>query len=199
MNKLERTLFDHGYYAVNLGYPSRYYPIEVLAEKAIEPALKECPSSSEIYFVTHSLGGILVRQYLSQHKIPKLKRVVMLGPPNNGSEVVDKLSDVPGFHVINGPAGLQLGTGDLSVPNKLGPAHFDVGIIAGSHSINLILSSLIPEGDDGKVSIESTRLEGMRDHVVMPTTHAFMMTNDDVIEQVLYYLKNGKFRRIPQP
>jgi hypothetical protein len=195
MNKLEKRLFDEGYYAVNLGYPSRDFPIEVLAEKAIEPALAECPSSSDVNFVTHSLGGILVRQYLKNHTIPKLNRVVMLGPPNNGSEAVDKLGDMPGFHFINGDAGLQLGTDEKSIPKALGPADFDVGIIAGNQTINLILSAMIPDTDDGKVSVESTKLEGMKDHLVMPTTHAFMMINDDVIEQVVYYLRNGRFKR----
>lgn len=195
MDKLEKVLFDEGYYAVNLGYPSRDYSIEILAEKAIEPALAECPTSSDVNFVTHSLGGILVRHYLNEHSIPKLNRVVMLGPPNNGSEVVDKLADMPGFYFINGDAGMQLGTGEMSIPSTLGPAEFDVGIIAGSQSINWILSTLIPDTDDGKVSVESTKLEGMKDHLVMPTTHPFMMMNDDVIEQVVYYLRNGEFKR----
>ena len=119
----------------------------------------------------------------------------MLGPPNMGSEVVDKLNNVPGFKIINGDAGMQLGTGELSVPNSLGPATFDVGIIAGNKSINLFLSYLIPGTDDGKVSIESTRLKGMNDHIEIPTTHTFMMTNDEVISQVIYYLKNGSFER----
>ena len=91
-------------------------------------------------FVTHSMGGILVRQYLRQHSVPHLHRVVMLGPPNKGSEVVDVLGNTPGFHFINGDAGLQLGTGQGSVPNTLGPVDFDLGIIAGTRSINWILS-----------------------------------------------------------
>jgi triacylglycerol esterase/lipase EstA (alpha/beta hydrolase family) len=74
----------------------------VLAEKAVTPAIKECQGETNINFVTHSLGGILVRQYLSVHDIPNLKYVVMLGPPNKGSEIVDKLHNVPGFHFING-------------------------------------------------------------------------------------------------
>ena len=97
------------------------------------------------------------------------------------------------FQFINGDAGLQLGTGELSVPNKLGPANFDVGIIAGTQSINLILSTFIPGVDDGKVSIESTKLEGMNDHIEMATTHTFMMKNEKVLEQVTHYLSNGKF------
>ena len=195
MGKLEERLSREGFAAVNLGYPSAEYPIKILAEKAIEPALEQCAPADEINFVTHSLGGILVRQYLSEHEIPGLNRVVMLGPPNQGSEVVDKLGGFPGFYFLNGDAGLQLGTGELSVPNSLGPADFDVGIIAGTRSINWILSSLIPDVDDGKVSIERTRLEGMNDHLEMPVTHPFMMKNDQVIEQVIYYLNNGRFER----
>ena len=98
------------------------------------------------------MGGILVRQYLLLNTIENLGHVVMLGPPNKGSQVVDKLYKVPGFKLINGPAGMQLGTGELSVPNILGPANFKVGIIAGTRSINLILSSMLPNPDDGKVS-----------------------------------------------
>lgn len=195
MQVLEHELSDNGFDVVNLGYPSREYSIEILAERAIKPALAECPKNAEINFVTHSLGGILVRQYLSQNEIPELRRVVMLGPPNQGSEVVDKLADVPGFNFINGEAGLQLGTGDLSVPNSLGVANFDVGIIAGNKSINWVLSLLIPNTDDGKVSIERTKLDGMNDHLEMSVSHPFMMKNDKVIKQVLYYLKNGEFER----
>ncbi|MCW8886528.1 MAG: hypothetical protein OQK12_14970 [Motiliproteus sp.] len=117
MEALEKTLLKEDFLPINLGYPSREHPIELLADLAIKPALQKCPKNLEVNFVTHSLGGILVRHYLSEHKIDNLNRVVMLGPPNKGSEVVDKLGKVPGFHFINGDAGLQLGTGELSTPN----------------------------------------------------------------------------------
>ena len=195
MKKLDIELQKEGFETINVDYPSRDYTIEELAEIANTPALEQCSSHEEINFVTHSLGGILVRQYLSNHAIPKLGRVVMLGPPNKGSEVVDKLKNTPGFHFINGDAGIQLGTGEMSVPNKLGPAEFDVGIIAGTESINLILSLIIPSTDDGKVSVERTKLEGMNDHIEVKTTHPFMMKNKKVIAQVIHYLKNGKFER----
>ena len=199
MEALETSLSKEGFFPINEGYPSRDYPIEQLAELAIAPAVEKCPKDTAINFVTHSLGGILVRQYLSNHTIQNMGRVVMLGPPNKGSEVVDKLRDVPGFHFINGDAGMQLGTGELSIPNTLGKANFDVGIVAGTRSINLILSSLIPSSDDGKVSIESTKLEGMNDHIQMPVTHPFMMKNDRVIAQVVHYLKNGRFEHDRNP
>ncbi|MGD8348326.1 MAG: alpha/beta hydrolase [Gammaproteobacteria bacterium] len=195
MHKLEQALVGQGYCVVNVSYESTRHDIETLAETAIGPALSNCPGGQKIHFVTHSLGGILVRQYLQKHRIEHLGRVVMLGPPNKGSEVVDKLGEFPGFHFINGDAGLQLGTGATSVPNSLGPAEFDLGVIAGTSSINLFLSSMIPGPDDGKVSVENTRLEGMRDHLEMEVTHTFMMRSPEVIEQVIYYLREGRFRR----
>ena len=117
----------------------------------------------------------------------------MLGPPNKGSQVVDKMHSFPGFKLFNGPAGMQLGTGELSIPNTLGPANFDVGIIAGTQSINLILSLMLPNPDDGKVSVENTKLEGMLDHITLSTTHTLMMRNSVVIEQVIHFLRYGAF------
>jgi len=195
MRKLEATLRERGYDVQNVSYASTRNKIEILAERAIAPALKKCPLDHTVNFVTHSLGGILVRQYLHQHEIKNLGRVVMLGPPNQGSEVIDKLGDFPGFYFIHGDAGMQLGTGATSIPNRLGKANFDLGIIAGTRSINLILSSFIPGIDDGKVSVDNTRLEGMKDHLEMAVTHPFMMKNSKVIEQVIHYLEHGKFKR----
>lgn len=196
MSELAEKLADANFVVVNRGYPSRDATIETLADETIPAAVAECPPERNVSFVTHSMGGILVRQYLSVYELPRLRRVVMLGPPNQGSEVVDKLAKVPGFHFINGEAGMQLGTGELSVPGQLGAAHYDVGIIAGTRSINWILSSLIPGKDDGKVAIERTKLEGMNDHITMPVTHPMMMNNNRVIEQVIYYLQHGQFRRV---
>jgi pimeloyl-ACP methyl ester carboxylesterase len=195
MAKLERALLQRGYFVQNVSYRSTRKNIAALAEEAIGPALEACPRSHQVNFVTHSLGGILVRQYLKHHSIDSLGRVVMLGPPNKGSEIVDKLRDFPGFHFVHGDAGLELGTGETSVPNKLGQANFDLGIIAGTRSIHLFMSRMIPGPDDGRVSVENTRLEGMQDHLEMEVTHTFMMRNSRVIEQVIHYLETGKFRR----
>ncbi len=195
MKKLEKALVKRGYLVQNVGYRSTRDSVEKLAEQAIGPALAACPSGSTVNFVTHSMGGILVRQYLRHHDIDRLGRVVMLGPPNKGSEVVDKLRDFPGFHFYHGDAGLELGTGATSLPNKLGQANFDLGVIAGTRSINLFLSRMIPGVNDGKVSVENTRLEGMRDHIEMEVTHTFMMRNKQVIDQVVHYLETGHFKR----
>ena len=193
MSRMQSSLEEAGYRAINISYPSRQHSIDQLAEKAVAQGLARCDQADTVSFVTHSMGGILVRQYLSLNTIDNLKHVVMLGPPNQGSEVVDQLGDFPGFELFNGPAGMQLGTGEMSVPNKLGPANFSLGIIAGTKTINLMLSQILPKPNDGKVSVNSTRLEGMSDHLAMPVTHTFMMSDKQVIQQVLHFLQAGRF------
>jgi hypothetical protein len=195
MEALEERLVAEGYYVRNIDYPSRDHPIEVLADEAVGRGLQECAQDSptKINFVTHSLGGILVRMYLKNNKHEAIHRVVMLGPPNQGSQVVDKLKNTPGFELLNGPAGMQLGTKMSDIPKSLGPVDFELGIIAGTQSLNLILSTLLPNPDDGKVSVESTKVEGMRDFVALPVTHPLMMRNDTVIEETIHFLRHGKF------
>ncbi|KIO35010.1 esterase/lipase family protein [Shewanella sp. cp20] len=193
MEKMANALSAKGYQCVNMGYPSTQFDIETLAGEHIDKALSAC-RGDKIHFVTHSMGGILVRQYLSQHALPALGRVVMLGPPNGGSEVVDRLRKMPGFRLVNGPAGMQLGTEACSVPNRLGKADFDLGVIAGNRSVNLLLSTLLPGPNDGKVTVARTRLKGMRDHISLAVTHPFMMNNARVIAQTAHFLAHGCFK-----
>ncbi len=162
---------------------------------AISKAVAQCESNgaTRIDFVTHSLGGILVRSYLAHHPIENLGRVVMLGPPNQGSEVVDKLGGWPLFKWINGVAGNELGTGSSSGPNRLGPANFPVGIIAGDRSVNWINSLLIPGPDDGKVSVQRAKLAGMSDFIVIHATHPLIMRNREAIRQTILFLRTGHF------
>jgi triacylglycerol lipase len=137
MARMQQSLEAAGYFVANIGYPSRRRPVEELACDAVERGLAVCRArqASRIHFVTHSLGGILVRYYLTHHAVPELGRVVMLGPPNQGSEVVDVFSRMPAFTAITGPAGPQLGTGPTSLPRALGPVSYPVGVIAGTRSI----------------------------------------------------------------
>jgi triacylglycerol lipase len=195
MVKMEHALTEAGYKVRNVDYPSRTASIQKLADDAIGKAVGDCQQDgpTKINFVTHSLGGILVRSYLARHTIPELGRVVMLAPPNQGSEIVDKLGWLFLFIWINGPAGNELGTDKNSTPNKLGPANVPVGIIAGDRSINWINSLLIPGRDDGKVSVERTKLAGMADHLVVHATHPFIMKNHEVIRQTIQFLRAGNF------
>ena len=196
MEKMELGLSEAGFQTANIAYPSRKKTVEQLANIAVPQGLDACrakPDIARIHFVTHSLGGILVRQYLSEHPIDDLGRVVMLGPPNQGSEAVEGLGGVPGFDWINGPAGRQLGKGTDSVPLQLGPAEFELGIIAGNRTIDPITSSVLENPDDGRVSVTDTRLEGMDDFIVVEHSHAFMMRMREPIELTVRFLKTGSF------
>jgi len=193
MAPMAEVLSTRGFQVVNVDYPSREKPIEELAPLAVKKGLAQCAPEQTVNFVTHSLGGILVRYYLEQNTIDGLGRVVMLAPPNQGSEVVDDLRNVPGFTLLNGPAGLQLGTDAQSIPRRLGPVNFELGVIAGTETFNPLLSQSLPNPDDGKVSVESTKVEGMRDFLALPYTHTFIMRSDSVIEQTIHFLRNGSF------
>jgi len=196
MKPMQRALINEGFETANIDYPSRNYSVEELAQIAIPKGLDACRAKDDIgriHFVAHSLGGILLRQYLSEKEIAGLGRVVMLGPPNQGSAAVDELRGFPGFDWLNGPAGLQLGKGKESLPLKLGPAAFELGVIAGNRSIDPITSSVLDNPDDGRVSVEDTKLDGMTDFVVVEHSHAFMMRMRRPIELTIRFLKSGSF------
>lgn len=197
MGKIADALYVAGYHVENVDYPSRDSEVAELAMENIPPALARCRErgAGKIHFVTHSMGGILIRYFLQQQPIPDLGRVVMIAPPNQGSELVDTLGGVPGFDWINGPAGAQLGTGSDSLPNQLGAVDFEVGVIAGNRSWNPVYSNLIPGDDDGKVSVERAKVEGMRDFIVLPATHTFIMRDLEAIRQTIYFLQKGVFSR----
>jgi pimeloyl-ACP methyl ester carboxylesterase len=197
MNKAAKLLAAYGYKIINVDYPSRSADISALAQQYIAQALKQCETEEvkKIHFLTHSMGGILLRDYLATNNIDKLGRVVMLAPPNQGSEVVDKLGGLKLFYILNGPAGLQLGTDSSSVPNRLGPVNFQLGVIAGKRTVNPFLSMLIPGINDGKVSVSRAQVAGMKDFIVMPYSHPFIMQHEAVIQQALHFIQQGYFAR----
>lgn len=194
MKRIEWTLREQNYRVINIGYPSTRISIEDAANHWLDDVLKSqvTDSSAKIHFVGHSLGGIVLRQYLTNHEIPNLGRVVMLAPPNHGSELAERLQNNWLYRLATGPAGQQLGTSECGVPSRLGPIDFELGVIAGDRSLNPLFSSWISGPDDGKVSVRSTGMLGA-DFLLVHHTHTWMVWSSDVNSAVVQFLKTGRF------
>jgi triacylglycerol lipase len=196
MMELERYLTPLGYDVRNIGYPSTEFPIEELVRQVWESIQKACPDpNKKIHFVVHSLGSLITRSILAEHPLPNLGRVIMIAPPNHGTEVVDFLSKFKFYRRKFGPAGMQLITGPkgfaATLPQKV---DYDLGIIAGNRSVDPFFTwFILPSKGDGKLTIETTKLEGMRDHIVVPTSHPHITKQAVTAHQVAYFLKFDKF------
>jgi pimeloyl-ACP methyl ester carboxylesterase len=198
MQGLARFLGSEGYRTLNLGYPSRRQPIEALVAH-IQPQIAAfAPSvSGKLHFVGHSMGGLLIRAYLHRFRPPNLGRVVMMGTPNQGSEVADFLKDWWTYKKLFGPAGQQLVTGLTTADTLFGAIDYELGVIAGNRSIDPISSLIIGDPNDGRVSIESTKVAGMADHIVVPVSHPFLPAKKEVHRLVLAFLRHGRFAASP--
>lgn len=197
MEKLARAARAAGYAVFNRGYPSRTATVRALVDAHLAPLVREALAAGapRVHFIGHSMGGILIRQYLAAYELAQVGRVVMIGTPNRGSELVDRLGWLAPFGWVNGPAGNELGTGPDSLPNRLPPATYEAGIIAGTRSFNPAYSAMIIGPDDGKVSVERAKLDGMRDFLVLPVNHTFMMQDEVVVRQSISFLREGRFAR----
>jgi triacylglycerol lipase len=187
-----------GYRVAPVAYPStKATPEALVAHFAARVAALDL--QGPVHAVAHSMGALILRDWLAQAAPPGFGRAVLLGPPNHGSELVDRLGEDrhlgPAFRLVNGPAGMALGTVAGSWPNRLPPPAHDMGVIAGTASVSPWFSALLPGPDDGKVTVESTRMAGMADHLVLPVSHTWMMMDPRVIRQVRHFLREGRFQR----
>ncbi|MCP4038461.1 MAG: alpha/beta fold hydrolase [bacterium] len=196
MSPLADRLEDANFHVHNLDYPSTQQTVAELVEGLAQDVQACCVSDGRpIHFVTHSMGGILLRAYLAQRRPETLGRVVMLSPPNGGTQLVDEFRDNALFRWATGPAAQELGTEEASLPNRLGRADFELGIITGNRTLNPIGSWLITGEDDGTVAVESARLEGMADFLVVTKSHTFIMHSQDVAMEVVHFLNEGRFTK----
>lgn len=181
MRKIEEVLLEEGYCVINLDYPSKKEKIENLSNNYLKKALEEkCPDQDrKIHFVTHSMGGIIVRYFLANNKLENLGRVVMLAPPNKGAKLADFCSKFSIANKISGPALKQLKTGQKGLPNVIPFPKYEVGIIAGKY--------------DQKTPANYTRLKNMKDFLLVPRVHTYIMEADEVMMAVIKFLREGKF------
>jgi pimeloyl-ACP methyl ester carboxylesterase len=199
LSRLAHFLDSHGYEVINLDYPSTKYSMNQLIELINEQIKqKKLDDSRTVHFVGYSLGGLLVRGLIAGYRPNHVGCVVQIGPPNHGSEVADFLKRYvnPLFLKICGPAGQELVTDISGEHFSSGVVDYPLGIIAGNASISPFSSWIIPGEDDGKVSVESTKLDGMTDHLVLPVSHIFLPLRSSVHEKVLFFLKKSRFHSI---
>lgn len=195
MQPMAEALREAGFSTVNVDYPSQLGTIEQIAPVAVRLGIQSCHSAgaNKVHFVTHSIGGILLRYENEREPIENLGRVVMLGPPNQGSELIDLTVDWPGIEVVNGPAGMQLGTDANSMPARLGPIEFELGVIAGTRTVNVLASAMLPDIDDGKVTVARTQVDGMSDFLIVERSHRYISRGDLVVRNTESFLKTGRF------
>ena len=193
---LGTRLESEGFRVVRFGYPSTSEPLDVLVDQLKAEVERCCGAETEtVHFVTHSMGGVLLRAYLAQQPRPHRGRVVMLSPPSQGSEIVDAFTESPLLRSFLGPAGSSLGTDAAGIASQFPPIRFSLGIITGDRSLNPLGSWLIPGPDDGKVGVARAKLDGAADFIVLPATHTFIMNRTDVAEEAAHFLRRGRFRQ----
>jgi hypothetical protein len=195
MKKMEHYLSERGYRVINRGYPSTEHPIEYLGDHHLAAMIEECCPDRDrpIHFVTHSMGSVVLRRYLSRNSLPNQGRAVMLAPPGRGSSAADVYRTVTLARRILGPALDQIGTGSDSAIAVLGPLSIETGVIAGNATIDPFTSSMIPGDDDGRVAVEEARIENMKDFIVVNCSHTFIMDSPEVMEQTYSFLTTGTF------
>jgi pimeloyl-ACP methyl ester carboxylesterase len=194
MAKLERAIAAAGYDTLNPGYPSRRHPLEQLADGLLVHQNWLTSHPGQTHIVTNSMGGLLARVYLARHRPPNLGRVVMIGPPNGGSEIADLLAKNPLYRWFYGPAGQQLRTMQpASFRESLGKVDYPLGVIAGDRAIYPVGWLIMPKPNDGRVAVARTRLADMTDHVTVHATHFGLRLNPQAIRMTLEFLRAGRF------
>ncbi len=190
MGKMAKALRKEGYRTAVVDYPSKW-GVHKTTEKVFAALGPVTAGVGRVHFVTHSLGGILVRDAFREGAPGNLGRVVMLGPPNGGCEHIDRFGWLPFFGAVWGTPARELGTGAESFPNRLPAIGFECGVIAGTKGGALGL--LLPGPSDGKVTVERAGEDGVKELLLLPVNHTWMMRDKRVISAAARFLKTGRF------
>lgn len=190
---LKHRLESHDYHCVMFSYASvtgsMVDHVRKLRELAHDTAKQGC---TRLHFVGHSLGGLVCYKLLeSTHDLPP-GRAVFLGTPVQGSRAMQAMSQWNlGRAVVGDDALSEL----LPGVNRIWDGRRDLGIIAGSSNIGLgrMFSSDLSHDSDGTVRIAETQLPGAKDHIVLPVSHTSMVFANEVVHQVVCFLRDGKF------
>ena len=193
LKNLEQFLLSHNFATLNITYPSTKYSIEDLVDIVHADINDELHKYKAVSFVGFSMGGLLIRAYLNKYKTPNLDKVVMIGTPNNGSEVADFLTKNKLYKKLFGPAGDQLTTSKNKHNSLFGEIDYECGIIAGDLPLDFCYPIMRKSASDGKVSVNSTKLQNMTDHIIIKAPHWYMPKSKKMWKQVLHFLLYSKF------
>jgi hypothetical protein len=193
MKILANHIQNGGFEVINVNYPSTKYQIEELVEIINQEISSRVIKNKKIHFVGYSMGALLIRALIHKYKYKNLGRVVQLAPPNHGSEIADWTKNLWIYKKIFGPSGQQLVTNQKMFEHIFGEVNYELGIIAGNATLDPIFSIIIPGPDDGRVGVEKTKLEGMKEHIVIKVSHSFFPYSKKVRKQTLHFLQYGSF------
>jgi len=198
MRLLSQRLKRAGFATLLIGYPSTRCSLEELSAFVRGEIIRRAPlEGTPLHFVTHSLGGIILRHIMRFSPLTDFGRALLLAPPDHGSEAADCLGRFRLARLAFGPVLRQLGTDPDTGPASLGPADFSPGVIAGNRSLMPWFAPLFHGPNDGLVSVESAKLEGMADFIVLPLSHSFIMRSREVARHCAHFLKHGCFDHSP--
>lgn len=196
MKIIELRLEKEGFDVLNYGYHSRQKIIENHAKDLAEfLQTQEFEPTDTVHFVTHSMGSLVARYFLSHYKLNHAGRFVMIAPPNQGSSMADYLSEKKWYRWIWGAPAEQFLTADSSFAKNAGIPPREFGIIAGGKGDGAGWNPIISGDDDGTVSVEQTKLDSMKDFIVIRNLHSLLLWDKEAVEQIVAFLKNGEFER----
>lgn len=190
---LPERLVAAGYAVAPISYASTRRRIADHAAD-LEALMDRLTGVARVSFVTHSMGGLVVRQMLSQDGAWQSRiavdSVVMVAPPSHGSQVAAMMRDQAFYQLIYGEAGQEL-PNDVAeaVPTLAVP----FGVIAGGLGDGEGFNPLVPGDDDGVVSVDEAHLAGEKDFLLIPALHSLILRRPETANAVLTFLKHGRF------